>query len=242
MTVGSIQKAMLDQLYRENHRSVLAYCLRRTDRASAYDATAEVFVVAVRRAEEVPKGEAALPWLYGTAFKVLSNQRRSANRARRLIKRVSATTANSISGPDVVVVRKNEYEEVAEALAQLSTLDREIILLATWESLTAMLDCLETNQLSLSIAPSLITTSSMSATSRSCRPLTASCIIVRTRMKRRLMVFSKGISAGSRRSLTTMESISSSIISGPIVVRVNLPMVSLAKGGIRDFEVISRME
>ena len=135
MTVGSIQKAMLDQLYREHHRSVLAYCLRRTDRASAYDATAEVFVVAVRRAEEVPKGEAALPWLFGTAFKVLSNQRRSANRARRLIKRVSATTADSISGPDVVVVRKNEYEEVAEALAQLSTLDREIILLATWEEL-----------------------------------------------------------------------------------------------------------
>ena len=47
MEIGSTQKALLDQLYRDHHRSILAYCLRRTDRETAYDVTAEVFVVAV---------------------------------------------------------------------------------------------------------------------------------------------------------------------------------------------------
>ncbi len=135
MEIGSTQKALLDQLYRDHHRSILAYCLRRTDRETAYDVTAEVFVVAVRRAEEVPKGEAALPWLYGTAFKVLSNQRRAAKRFRLLAGRAVAVTAESFPGPDVVVVRRSEYEQVAKALQQLSALDFEILRLATWEEL-----------------------------------------------------------------------------------------------------------
>ena len=135
MEIGSTQKALLDQLYRDHHRSVLAYCLRRTDRETAYDVTAEVFVVAVRRAEEVPKGEAALPWLYGTAFKVLSNQRRAAKRFRLLAGRAVAVTAESFPGPDVVVVRRSEYEQVAKALQQLSALDFEVLRLATWEEL-----------------------------------------------------------------------------------------------------------
>ena len=135
MAVGSIQKAMLDQLYREHHRSVLAYCLRRTDRVSAYDATADVFVVAVRRADEIPKGEAALPWLYGTAFRVLANRRRSVKRFLRLAERVAGARSENTLGPDLVVVRRSEYEEVAAALEQLPDLDREVLRLATWEEL-----------------------------------------------------------------------------------------------------------
>jgi len=135
MPVGTKHKTRLDQLYRDHHRSVLAYCLRRTDRETAYDATAEVFVVAVRRIDEVPGGEAALPWLYGTAFKVLSNQRRSAKRFLHLAARAVGATAESFPGADIVVVRKSEYEEVAAALKQLPTLDREVLRLATWEEL-----------------------------------------------------------------------------------------------------------
>ena len=135
MEFGSSRKARLDQLYRDHHRSILAYCLRRTDRETAYDVTAEVFVVAVRRAEEVPQGEAALPWLYGTAFNVLSNQRRAAKRFRLLARRAAQISADSFPGPDMVVVRRSEYEQVAKALGQLSSLDREVLRLATWEEL-----------------------------------------------------------------------------------------------------------
>ncbi len=131
----SSQKVLLDQLYRDHHRSVLAYCLRRADREMAYDIAAEVFVVAVRRAEEIPRGDATLPWLYGTAFKVLSNQRRTAKRFRLLARRAAEITAESFPGPDVVVVRRSEYEQVAKALEQLPFLDREVLRLATWEEL-----------------------------------------------------------------------------------------------------------
>lgn len=135
MTGSSEEKALLDQLYRAHHRSVLAYCLRRTDRETAYDVTAEVFVVAVRRAEEVPIGEAALPWLYGTAFKVLSNQRRSTKRFLALARRSAGAASRSFPGADIQVVRSSEYEEVAAALEQLPARDREVLRLATWEEL-----------------------------------------------------------------------------------------------------------
>ena len=43
-----------ERLYAVHHRAVLAYCARRVSRWDAWDAAAEVFVVAWRRIEDIP--------------------------------------------------------------------------------------------------------------------------------------------------------------------------------------------
>ena len=42
------QTTQFNRIYDRHHRSVLAYCLRRTSESDAYDATSEVFSVAWR--------------------------------------------------------------------------------------------------------------------------------------------------------------------------------------------------
>ena len=56
-----------EALYRAHAADVLAYCARRTNREEAKDAASEVFVVALRRIDDIPAGDRALPWLYGVA-------------------------------------------------------------------------------------------------------------------------------------------------------------------------------
>ncbi|MGI9528186.1 MAG: hypothetical protein ACR2NG_00615, partial [Acidimicrobiia bacterium] len=53
------------QLYDEHAGAILTYFKRRTDREMAQDCTAETFLVAWRRIDDVPSP--ALPWLYGVA-------------------------------------------------------------------------------------------------------------------------------------------------------------------------------
>ena len=73
-----------ERLYRVHAQAVYAYCLRRTTTDEAKDAMADVFVVAWRRFEVMPKGDGALPWLYTVAKNVLSDKQRSARRRERL--------------------------------------------------------------------------------------------------------------------------------------------------------------
>ena len=61
-----------NRLYEQHHRTVLAFCLRRTNESDAYDATSEVFAVAWRRLDDIPQGEKQLAWLYVVARRVLS--------------------------------------------------------------------------------------------------------------------------------------------------------------------------
>ena len=76
------------RIYDDHYAAVLAYCLRRAALEDAKDATADVFLVAWRRLDQVPGGERTLPWLYGTARKTLANQRRSRSRLMRLMTRL----------------------------------------------------------------------------------------------------------------------------------------------------------
>ena len=60
---------------------MLGYALRRTDNTDdAADVLAETFLVAWRRPDEIPPGPQARLWLYGTARRVLANQRRAERR------------------------------------------------------------------------------------------------------------------------------------------------------------------
>ncbi len=131
----SDREAPFELLYATHHRAILAYCARRCPRWDAWDAAAEVFVVAWRRFDDIPSAEEARAWLIGVAFRVLANQRRSASRRARLFERASRDRAWAPL-PDEQILRNEEDREVLEALSRLSRSDREIVQLTLWEELS----------------------------------------------------------------------------------------------------------
>ena len=124
--------ARFDALFTEHQRAVLAYAIRRTSTlADAEDAAAETFAVAWRRFEDIP-ADAALPWLYGVARRVLANQRRSTSRRDRL------AAALGRGGDDVSTPLRigDDVDGPAfRALATLSPADQEVLRLVAWEEL-----------------------------------------------------------------------------------------------------------
>lgn len=139
MTVrmGRNLETEFEALYHRHYRYVLGYCGRRVPPSDVQDAVADTFLVAWRRFDEIPAGEAQRPWLYGVAYRVIGNKRRSDSRRRRLSERVAGLRAASVESPDVQVVRRVADRGVLEAVGKLSDLDREVILLALWEELTS---------------------------------------------------------------------------------------------------------
>jgi RNA polymerase sigma-70 factor (ECF subfamily) len=104
---------------------VYAYARRRVGADDAPDVVAEVFAVAVAHPGKVP--EDALPWLYRTAWNVISNLWRT--QARRARPVPSVTDAGDV-GIEVV-----ERAALLDALATLSDADREALMLTAWEGL-----------------------------------------------------------------------------------------------------------
>lgn len=133
------------RLYCQHAEVVFAYLLRRCPSpVDAQDALSETFLVAWRRPDQVPEGDAARLWLYGVARRVLSNQRRGERRRRRLTERLEAQRPEVMAGPEA----GTSVSDVMGALSRLSEGDREILLLAAWEELThveiaAVLGCSE---------------------------------------------------------------------------------------------------
>ena len=124
-----------ERVYDDCYSAVLRYCLRRTNREDALDATAETFLVAWRRVDALPVGR-ELPWLYGVAFRVLANQRRaSARRAAALTHIHGAPAATGDGEPELLVLQGQETADLVEALGRLSPSDQELIRLAGWEEL-----------------------------------------------------------------------------------------------------------
>src|SRR5437763_1097545 len=63
-----------ERIYEEHAPAVRAYVRRRAPESIVEDVLADVFVVCLRRIDDVPRN--ALPWLYGVARKTLANERR----------------------------------------------------------------------------------------------------------------------------------------------------------------------
>ncbi len=108
--------------------AVNRYCRRRARPDDAADAVSEVFLILWRRWPELGSS-VNLPWLYGTARKVLANQRRSIRRRLRL-------TEKLFQQPITVGHESVAGEEVLKALDRLSVSDREVIRLSLWEDLS----------------------------------------------------------------------------------------------------------
>jgi RNA polymerase sigma-70 factor (ECF subfamily) len=134
--IMSDEEARFAELYRRYGKQLQAYCIRRTPRSQAADAVAETFLVAWRRIEQIPDGEAALPWLYGVAYRVLSHQWRHKARSQRLIERLRGLADIEIPSPDVLLVRNEEYRMVIRASSRLKSIDQEVLRLTLWEELS----------------------------------------------------------------------------------------------------------
>jgi RNA polymerase sigma-70 factor (ECF subfamily) len=131
--VPGSRRDRFEQLYEENYHRVLGYARRRAEPDEAADVVAETFLVTWRRLDEVPDGDAARLWLYGTARRVLANQRRSRRRRERLAERVRSQVVHETEpGP-----ADTDLEAAAAALARLRPDDRELLGLMAWEGLDA---------------------------------------------------------------------------------------------------------
>ena len=121
-----------EEIYEAHRGDIESYVRRRAAADVVDDVVADVFVVCLRRIDDVPP--APLPWLYTVARKTLANERR--RRAR---------TAPS----ELTVAHDPEPvgdSRLAAAFARLGESDREILRLVAWEGLSpgeaaTVLDC-----------------------------------------------------------------------------------------------------
>lgn len=132
---SSDEHDQLTQLYEQHAGSITEYALRRTTGADAADVVADTFMVAWRRVGDIPPEPNTLPWLYGVARRVLANQRRSTRRRTSLHDRLRHEFLEYESVSDRAEVAER-FGCVADALAQLSDDDAELLRLTAWEGLT----------------------------------------------------------------------------------------------------------
>jgi RNA polymerase sigma factor (sigma-70 family) len=138
------ERERFNELYSANLTSLLAYAVRRAPTPEdAADAVSETFLVAWRRIDAVPPGEQARLWLYGTARRVLANQRRSAARRTQLSDRLRAEL-RTLQPPSSE--RPDDLDQLRRALDRLRPADRELLRLIAWEGLgpaelATVLDC-----------------------------------------------------------------------------------------------------
>lgn len=123
-----------DDLYTQTYPALMAYAVRRcVSRADAEDLVAEAFMVAWRRLDDVPDGDAARAWLFGTARLIRMAQFRRRSRRRRLLNRLwSMRPPVSTAGPT-----GDQDPTVKAAFDRLKDTDRDVLALSLWEGLTA---------------------------------------------------------------------------------------------------------
>jgi RNA polymerase sigma-70 factor (ECF subfamily) len=122
-------------LYDLTRPKIISYSLRRTSSPEdAADVVAETYEIAWRRLDDVPSGQPGLLWLYVTARYVL------ANHGRRLRRRDATTAriADELRGvPLHVESSDTEGLVLRSGFDSLSAEEREILMLAGWEGLSA---------------------------------------------------------------------------------------------------------
>lgn len=111
---------------------LLRYVRRHVGADMAPDVVAESFSVAWRRWETVP--DPALPWLIGTARKVIANDVRAVRRRRRLTEQLKLL--QDVTGESAFTVDPTDRLEALQILGALKEPEREALLLTAWDGLS----------------------------------------------------------------------------------------------------------
>jgi RNA polymerase sigma-70 factor (ECF subfamily) len=118
-------------LYDHNAQDILTYLLRRTATPEdAADCLAETFLIAWDKREQIPAD--ARPWLFGVARNVLRRGHERDDRAQA----AAAGLARDLRDAGVESTPAPTAEPVIASLEHLSVIDREIVTLMAWDSLT----------------------------------------------------------------------------------------------------------
>ncbi len=133
MTFSETEHQQFSAVFLELSPRIYSFARRHCDQVTAQDVTAETFLVAWRRVDQLP--DPPLPWLFGIARNVLRNQVRATIRRDRLVEAITSAPATSRLGQaaDADVV---ERFRLAEALSLLTDRERESLLLVAWDGLT----------------------------------------------------------------------------------------------------------
>ena len=107
----------------------MAFALRRVPANDAEDVVAETFLVAWRRLESLPAEP--LPWLLGTARKVIATRHRGNRRVSNLYNRLHEHTSHFQPNHD-----PDDRADLVRVFNSLSDKDREVLMLIGWDGLT----------------------------------------------------------------------------------------------------------
>lgn len=122
-------------LYSQTYREVLRFVQRRVHPGGAEDVTAEVFLTAWRRFEDLPRRpDDARSWLFGIARNSLLNDRRAQGRREALTVRIAEVADLSTGAPDDIAALR---ADVARAWQRLSHTDQEALSFAVFDQLTS---------------------------------------------------------------------------------------------------------
>lgn len=112
---------------------VYSYARRHGDAATAEDVVSDTFLIAWKRYDDLPAEP--LPWLLVVARNILSERRRRVRRQDRLadtVARLESFVGHAGAADDAVIERAT----LVSALAELTELEREALLLVAWEGLS----------------------------------------------------------------------------------------------------------
>ena len=121
-----------DRLVNQNERALFRYVARRLDdRTACEDVVNESFLIAWRRWDKLPELDRELPWLYAIAFRVLSNQRRSRDRRKRLLDRLVLERLPHEESDESL-----DLASLAHGLQRLNDDERTLLEFVYWERLS----------------------------------------------------------------------------------------------------------
>jgi RNA polymerase sigma factor (sigma-70 family) len=132
VSAAEVDRAPFAAMFHDLSPRVFAYVRRQCDFATAQDVVADTFLVAWRRWSELP--DSPLPWLLVVARNTIANRSRRERRQYRLTETVARLerVAGPAAGADQGVL---ERETMFTALANLTELEREALLLVAWDGL-----------------------------------------------------------------------------------------------------------
>jgi RNA polymerase sigma factor (sigma-70 family) len=126
----------IDTLYRDHRAAILGYLVRRTAAPEdAADLLAEVFIVAIRRPDQVPSDSSARLWLFGVARHVLANHHRGLRRRDAAVDRLADALRVQAAAQAPAPATAAAMDVRAE-LRKLPAIDRELLTLVAWDGLT----------------------------------------------------------------------------------------------------------